>query len=227
VSHELDEEIDALVGLTIDEGYGMTECGLAASNPVSGVIKEGSFGRVTPGVRVSVRDEKGAEVSTGAVGRLWIETPGCMLGYWDDRDATDQVIVEGWLDSGDLVTVDDDSYLWFFGRKKQIIVHDGSNISPLEVEGALDEHPDVALSGVIGIHDRFHGENVRAYVQLKPETTVTSQELIDFARERVGYKAPEAIVFVDAIPLNPTGKLDRVALARLAESHANPHTSDS
>jgi len=119
---------------------------------------------------------------------------------------------------------DEDGYLWFFGRKKQIIVHDGSNISPFEVEGALAEHPSVALVGVIGIHDEVHGETVRAYVSVADGVaTPTAQELIDFARERVGYKAPEEIVFLDEMPLNPTGKLDRVGLKRLAESHVNPH----
>lgn len=121
---------------------------------------------------------------------------------------------------------DDDGYLWFFGRKKQIIVHDGSNISPLEVEGALDEHPAVAVSGVVGISDPLHGENVRAYVTVKDGTArPTGQELIDFARARVGYKAPEEVVFLETIPLNATGKLDRVGLQRLADQHVNPHLS--
>ena len=81
--------------------------------------------------------------------------------------ATAEILRDGWLDSGDLAHADDDGYLWFFGRKKQIIVHDGSNISPTEVEDALAEHPAVALVGVVGIHDEVHGENVRAYVTLQ------------------------------------------------------------
>ncbi len=227
VSAELDQEFDALAGLTIDEGYGMTEVGIVASNPVPGVIKEGSIGRPAPGVALSVRAEDGgdAEVEVDAVGRVWIDTPGRTLGYWDNPDATAEIVRDGWLDSGDLARADEDGYLWFFGRKKQIIVHDGSNISPLEVEGALDEHPSVAVAGVVGIHDPLHGENVRAYVEVKGDTArPTSQELIDFARERVGYKAPEEVVFIDRVPLNATGKLDRVALGRLAEEHANPHS---
>ena len=81
------------------------------------------------------------------------------------------MVRDGWLDSGDLARADDDGYLWFFGRKKQIIVHDGSNISPHEVEGALIEHPAVALAGVVGVHDTVHGENVRAYVTLRDGRT--------------------------------------------------------
>jgi long-chain acyl-CoA synthetase len=112
---------------------------------------------------------------------------------------------------------DKDGYLWFKGRQKQIIVHDGSNISPQEVEEALLDHPAVELAGAIGIHDAMHGENVRAYVELKSGAKrPTSGELIQFAKARIGYKAPEEIVFLDKMPLNPTGKVDRTALKKMA-----------
>ena len=150
--------------------------------------------------------------------------PSQTVGYWENPDATAEILRDGWLDSGDLVRADDEGYLWFFGRKKQIIVHDGSNISPLEVEDALAEHPRVELVGVVGIHDTVHGENVRAYVTIKEGVErPTSQDLIEFARERVGYKAPEEVVFLDEMPLNPTGKLDRVGLKAMAEDHLHPH----
>ena len=119
---------------------------------------------------------------------------------------------------------DADGYLWFFGRRKQIIVHDGSNISPYEVESALVEHPSVALAAVIGIHDDLHGENVRAYVTLRPDAPpATAADLIAFCRERIGYKAPEEVVFLDEMPLNATGKLDRAGLKQLAEAGLHPH----
>jgi acyl-coenzyme A synthetase/AMP-(fatty) acid ligase len=224
VSLELEEEFIELAGIPIDEGYGMTEVGLATLNPPSGEIRRGSIGQPTAGFSVSIRDDDGNEVPTGEVGRVWIKTPSHTIGYWDNPAATAEIMREGWLDSGDLVRADDDDYLWFFGRKKQIIVHDGSNISPLEVEGALVEHPSVALAGVVGIHDEMHGENVRAYVTIKEgAATPTAAELIEFARARVGYKAPEEVVFVDEMPLNPTGKIDRAGLKKLAEEHLHPH----
>ena len=108
-----------------------------------------------------------------------------------------------------------------------MIVHDGSNISPLEVESALTEHSAIALAGVVGIHDAVHGENVRAYVTLRPGAArPTSADLIVFCRDRVGYKAPEEIVFLDEMPLNPTGKIDRVGLKKMAEDHLHPHGLD-
>jgi acyl-CoA synthetase (AMP-forming)/AMP-acid ligase II len=226
VSLELENEFSHLVGFLIDEGYGMTEVGLVTLNPPSGVIKRGSIGRPVAASEVSLRDDDGNEVGVGTVGRVWIRTPSTTVGYWDNPEATAEIMADGWLDSGDLAHADDDGYLWFFGRKKQIIVHDGSNISPMEVEDALCDHPAVDLVGVIGIHDTVHGENVRAYCTLRPDVRrPAAQELVDFARERVGYKAPEEIVFLEAMPLNPTGKIDRVALKELAEAHLHPHRS--
>ena len=126
-------------------------------------------------------------------------------------------MADGWLDSGDIMKADDDGYLYFCGRKKQIIVHDGSNIAPQEVEDALMDHAAVESAGVIGVHDLLHGENVRAYVTIRAGAArPTAQALIDFARARVGYKAPEEIAFLAEMPVNPTGKVDRPALKRLA-----------
>jgi acyl-coenzyme A synthetase/AMP-(fatty) acid ligase len=115
---------------------------------------------------------------------------------------------------------DDEGYFYFCGRKKQIIVHDGSNICPQEVEAALLDHPSVAGAGVIGIHDPVHGENVRAYITLTEGTErPASHELIKFARARIGYKAPEEIVVLDEMPLTATGKLNRTYLKRMAEAN--------
>src|SRR5262249_8566422 len=135
-----------------------------------------------------------------------------------------ETIIDGWLDTGDLVSADDESYLWFRGRKKQIIIHDGSNICPQEVEESLLEHPAVASAGVVGIHDAIHGENVRAYITLRPNAArPTIPELIKFSRDRVGYKAPDDIVVLDEMPTNAVGKVDRVALKELAHDGVNAH----
>jgi Acyl-CoA synthetases (AMP-forming)/AMP-acid ligases II len=216
---ELAREFTELTGMKIHEGYGMTETGVVTMNPPLGIIKVGSVGRAVSGVRLSIRDEGGRELPAGAEGRLWITTPGLTMGYWKDPAATAAVMRDGWLDSGDVMKADDEGYLTFCGREKLLIVHDGSNISPQEVEDALLQHAAVESAGVVGVRDLLHGENVRAYVTLKPGAPVpTMQEIIQFARARVGYKAPENVEFLTAMPLSPAGKVDRAALKRLASA---------
>ena len=131
----------------------MTEVGLATLNPPSGEIRQGSIGRPIGGFASrcatsgASRSRSSRSAGSGSAAR------SRMAGYWEAPEATEEVVLDGWLDSGDLARADEDGYLWFFGRKKQVIVHDGSNISPYEVEGALVEHPAVALAGAVGVHD--------------------------------------------------------------------------
>lgn len=222
VSAELDREFTKLAGLPVDENYGMTEIGMATYNPVSATIRIGSIGRICPGFEMSLRDEAGQEVTVGQQGRLWVRSPMNMVGYWNNPAATAETIRDGWLDTGDVMRIDDDGYLWFCGRKKQIIVHDGSNICPQEVEEAVAENSAVASVGVVGIHDLVHGENVRAYVTVKKGAArPTGSAIIRGVRNLVGYKAPEEIVFLDEMPLNATGKVDRVTLKKMAEDRAS------
>jgi long-chain acyl-CoA synthetase len=217
ISAELEHEYTALTGHAIEELYGMTETGTATYNPSGPLNRIGSIGQMAPGYTASVRDDDRAEVPAGTTGKLWMKSPSNMIGYWNRPDATAETIVHGWLDTGDLVAADEQNYLWFRGRKKQIIIHDGSNICPQEVEDSLLEHPAVACAGVIGVHDLVHGENVRAYVTLRPDAKRrTPTELIQFSKVRVGYKAPDEIIVLAEMPMTAVGKVDRVALKELA-----------
>ena len=217
VPGELNREFSDLAGIAINEIYGMTETGHITLNPPSGEDRLGSVGNLNAGFAAAIRDESGADLPAGQEGRLWVRGPTLTVGYWNQPDATAEAIRDGWLDTGDVMRADDDGYLWFRGRRKQIIVHDGSNISPQEVEGALLTHPAVDSAGVVGVHDLMHGETVYAYITLRQGAArPSSQELIDFARARVGYKAPEVIHVLDKMPLNATGKVDRVTLKKLA-----------
>jgi long-chain acyl-CoA synthetase len=220
VSAALEAEFTELAGIAIDEDYGMTEMGIPTVTPPAS-LRVGSVGPLAPGYQASVRDRDGHEVATGVDGRLWIKFPGNMVGYWNNPEATAKTVVDGWLDTGDVMSVDADGYFWFHGRQKQIIIHDGSNICPQEVEAALLEHDAVTSAGVVGVQSRMHGENVRAYITLETGTRPPSmQELIRFARQRVGYKAPEEVIVLDEMPLNATGKVDRVTLKRMASEQA-------
>ncbi len=226
VSGELEREFVALAGFEIDETYGMTEIGIATMNPPSGENRIGSMGRLSPGFAASIRDDQGRELPHGTEGQLWIKSPSNTVGYWNRPDATAATIVDGWLDTGDVVSLDADGYLWFRGRKKQIIVHDASNICPQEVEESLLEHNAVECAGVIGVHDLVHGENVRAYITWRPDVPrPTIAELIQFSRARVGYKAPDEIIVLDEMPINATGKVDRVALKQMADVAVNQHVA--
>lgn len=222
VPAELEDEFEKLTGLQIDEGYGMTEFGMCTLNPPGGRFVIGSVGRVNPGFAVSLRDDDGLEVPVGKEGRVWVKAPSVTVGYWENAEATAEVMDGEWLDSGDLMRADEDGYLWFCGRKKQIIVHDGSNIYPQEVEEAVLAHSAVESVGVVGVHDVFHGEKVRAYVTLRDGAArPTDQEIVRTAREHIAaYKTPEEIIVLPEMPLNATGKVDRVRLKKMAEGQA-------
>jgi long-chain acyl-CoA synthetase len=225
VSAALEEEFTALTGVAIDEDYGMTEIGIPTVTPRARA-KLGSVGPLAPGYEASLRDDDGRELEARVPGRLWIRFPGNMVGYWRNPEATAETIVDGWLDTGDVMHADEDGYLWFHGRQKQIIIHDGSNICPQEVEAALLEHDAVSAAGAVGVQSPLHGENVRAYVTLDPSAEPpTMQDLVRFARARVGYKAPEEIVVLDRMPLNATGKVDRVTLKRWATEGKLEHAT--
>ena len=218
VSAELQRELSALSGPLINEQYGMTEFGIATVNPCDGEIKAGSAGRAIDGYELEIRDPEGSPVPPGMSGRLWVKSNATMTGYWNDGDATRRVLVNGWLDTGDVFIEDRDGYFWFQGRQKQIIVHNGSNITPQEVEEALLQHKGVAMAGVVGVPDVVHGENVRAFVVLKPDgPTYTMVELIAFVRARIGYKTPDDIFVLESMPLTASDKVDRVALKRMSD----------
>ena len=145
----------------------------------------------SPGFAFSIRDERGEEDPTGGQGRLWVKTPTRTAGYWNDAKASAEIIREEWLDTGDVMKADADGYLWFCGRQKQIIVHDGSNIARRRSRKRCSSIPPwrarASSASIVA-----HGENVRAYVALKPGVTrPKALDLIEFAKARVGYKAPE------------------------------------
>ena len=210
-------ELTDRTGLVVKETYGLTEAADCLFDLTRSTAKAGSVGEVCPGYKVSLRDENGREVPPGVDGNLWIGGAPVMIGYWNDPEATAAAFVDGWFDTGDVMRVDSDGYFWFRGRRKQIIVHDGSNITPQEIEEAVMAHPAVALAGVVGVRDEVHGENVWAYVTLKDGIDPPrSQDIVRCARESVGYKAPEVIVVLDDMPMNASGKVDRLALKKLA-----------
>ena len=210
--------------MEIKETYGLTEAADCLFDPPNKETKPGSVGIACPGFSASVRDSDGNEVEEGD---LWLSGDPMFLGYWKDPKATAEAVQDGWFNTEDIMRVDADGYFWFVGRTKQIIVHDGSNIAPQEVEEAVMAHPAIELAGVVGVHDTVHGENVWAYASLKDGVAAPrSQDIVDLAPEKIGYKAPEVVIFLDRIPLNATGKVDRLALKKLAAEQLSAACAD-
>jgi len=200
----------------VTEACGMTEVQPYAVNPLYGRGKVGSIGLAAPETTLRLVDPFDRDVETGASGEVLVRSGAMMVGYWNDPAATAATIVDGWLRTGDLARLDEDGYYWFVGRTKEIIVRAGSNISPLEVEDALYQHPAVREVGVVGVPNAELGEVVRAFVALKSGATATSEELRAFVGERLAaYKVPESITFLPDLPKGLTGKVQRKALKEM------------
>jgi acyl-CoA synthetase (AMP-forming)/AMP-acid ligase II len=215
VPPDLHHRFRRAAGFDLTELCGMTEALSYVTNPPFGEKRLGSVGKPTARTRIRLVDEQGGDVPDGQAGEILVPSPAVMVGYWNDPAATAAALRDGWLFTGDLARRDADGYYWFVGRKKEIIIRGGSNISPLEVEEVIDEHPAVHLSCVVGVPDPHLGEIVAAYVALRGDVTPspTATELRQFVAGRIAaYKVPERITILDELPLNSTGKVDRKKL---------------
>ncbi len=199
--------------VSIRQGYGLTEtAALISSNPV-GRERPGSVGLPVPGTEVRVLDEQGNDLPRGEVGEICARSPGVMQGYWNAPEITQEALRDGWLHTGDLGYQDADGYLYIVDRKKDLIIRGGFNVYPRDIEDALLEHPAVESAGVVGRPDPRHGEEVVAFVSLRPGAELSGEEIVQWARERIGgYKYPREVTILDAVPLTPVGKVDRKAL---------------
>jgi acyl-CoA synthetase (AMP-forming)/AMP-acid ligase II len=217
---ELHQAFHALTGLELTEQCGMTETGGYALNPPFGRKKAGSIGLPMYGVQVCVVDPHGRDVPAGQAGEIIVSGPLAMDGYWNDTAQTRKALRDGWVYTGDLGRFDDDGYLWFMGRKKDIIVHDGANVSPSEVEDAILQHSAVAEACVVGITDAVHGQNVHAFVKLRPEAKPPADgELLHFAESHMSRQmVPESITVISEMPRTGAGKIDRDRLQWQAEA---------
>jgi len=211
-------------GLEIFEGLGTTEMMYVfASNVVSRKAKPGSFGQAVPGYQLKVIDEEGKEPETGNIGHFVACGPTGTI-YWRDPDKQRRAVTsEGWNLAGDYVLVDKDGYFWFVSREDDIIKSSGYRIGPEEIEVTLATHPAVADVGVIGVPDEVRGQIAKAFVVLKPEQTLSSEDLIAFCKGKIAtYKLPREIVIVNELPRTPTGKLLRRVLKQREPATPQP-----
>jgi long-chain acyl-CoA synthetase len=216
IAEALNDRMLAQFGVEIYQGCGMSEVIPYTLNCPPAANRVGSIGLVSRGMAVRLVDSQSRDVPPGEVGEVIVKSAAMTVGYWQNPAATAELIRDGWLYTGDLAKVDADGYYWFVSRRKEIIIRGGSNISPLEVEAILYQHPAVREAGVIGIPDDTFGETVKAFVALKPSTTATVAELRAFMGDRLAsYKVPETIEFLAELPKGLTGKIHRKTLKNI------------
>ena len=198
-------EFFGLYGLTETTGGGTC---LLPEGHAAGKLR--SCGTAYPGVELKIVDGQGQALPVGEVGEIVLRHGIVMKGYWKRPDASADAIRDGWLQTGDAGYLDAEGYLYIHDRMKDMVVSGGENVYPAEVENALFGHPAIADVAVIGVPDERWGEAVKAVVVLKPGCSVTVDELMAFARERIAaFKVPKSVDFVGALPRNPSGKILR------------------
>jgi len=214
------EAFEEAFGAVVHEGYGLTETSPVASfNRVGEQIHPGTVGRRIWGVDVMIadaeNDEHVVELPRGELGEIVIRGHNLFKGYLGRPEANREAVVEGWFRTGDLGRIDDEDLITIVDRKKDMIVRNGYNVYPTEVENVLVRHEAVQTAAVFGVPHEVHGQEVAAAVVLKPGAEATEQELIDFVKERIAaYKFPRVVHFVPEFPLGPSGKVLKRELAR-------------
>jgi len=221
-------------GQIFSQGYGLTEAAplltwlhtwdhLPDGTPAQ-QQRLASIGREAPGVEVRVVNRAGEDVQPGEIGEIIARGPTIMQGYWQMPEATEAALVDGWLHTGDLATLDEENYIFIVDRACDVIISAGKHISSIEVEHALSTHPAVLEAAVIGIPSEQWGESVHAVVVLKPETEASGDALLEHIRLQIaGYKVPRTLEFTtDPLPKSGTGKiLKRELRAKYSTGHRN------
>ncbi len=208
-------EFEEVFGQRILERYGMTETGMNLTNPYDGERRPGTVGGPFPGQEARVVDVSTRQpLRPGAIGEIEVRGQNVFSGYWNRPDATaDAFDAGGWFKTGDLGWVSEDGWYTITGRARELIISGGYNIYPREVEEVLAAHPAVAEVAVVGAHDPDLGEQVVAVVAVKDGHIPSSGELIAFCRERLAsYKKPRQVIFVDGLPRNALGKVQKHVL---------------
>jgi long-chain acyl-CoA synthetase len=204
-------------GFEIIEGWGLTEAGANNSvNPLEGVKKVGSIGLPMKGTEMRVVDHRGNPLPARKEGEIAIRGPMLMKGYWNKPEETVEVLRGGWLYTGDIGYVDEDGYFWITDRKKDLIIKAGENISPRAIEEVLFGHPKVLEAAVIGMNDELYGEDIKAFVVLKPGHESTAEEIIEYCRGKLtNFLLPKEVAFPKALPKNLVGKVLKKELRNL------------
>jgi len=208
----------AKYGLTISNGYGITEaCGANIAHLPLLPIKTGSIGKVNhKHTMVKICDEQGNEVPRGRLGELVLKGPIIMKGYLNMPNETAKVLKNGWLHTGDICCMDEEGYLFIKERKSDLIIRGGENVYPTEVETILYSHPKVKEAAVVPVANRTYGEEIGAWIALKEGAEATEEEIIEFCKGKLPtYKRPKYVGFMNTLPKSIVGKILRKELKGL------------
>jgi long-chain acyl-CoA synthetase len=198
------------------EGYGLSEASPVVSfNPIHGVQKPGSVGLPLPDIEVKIFDDHDHELPTGEVGEIVVRGPNVMRGYYNHPDETNAVLRDNWLHTGDMGKKDDDGYLYIVDRRKEMLLVRGMNVYPREIEEVLYQFPNVREAAVVAKTDEKRGEVPVAFVSPANGSTLDSNELLRFCRDRLAdYKVPREIRVMDSLPRTATGKIAKLDLKK-------------
>lgn len=208
---DLQKRFNQVFGNRMRRTYGSSEMGPIAGESI-GSVAANSLGSPFPGVEIRILDDRDHDVPNGQVGEIVARSPSLALGYWREDEASAAAFRNGYWHTGDLGFRDQTMRLYFAGRKKELILRAGQNISPIQIEEVLRQHPAVDDVAVWGVPDAVLGQQIAAWIV--PKAPVSAEQLRDFVRPQVSeYKCPEQIFFVTALPRTATGKVQRRALA--------------
>ncbi len=201
-------DYDTNYGLSESIGPGCVHLG------VENVDHVGAIGKAGYGWEIKIVDEKHNTVKKGEVGELAVKGPGVMKCYYKDKSATDEVLADGWLFTGDMAEEDKDGFIWLVDRKKDVIITGGENLYPVQIENFIRQHNSVKDVAVIGLPGHRLGEIAAAIIEIKQGFSLTEAEINEFCKDLPRYKRPKKIIFAD-IPRNPTGKIEKPVLRKM------------
>lgn len=209
----LKARVKAVMGVTLSNGYGATEFVPVTRVPVGTDVESNVVGLPCPGVELRIVGEDEQDVPVGSPGEIWARGPFCMKGYYRNPEESAKVLKPGgWLATGDLGELRDDGMLAIVGRRKEVIIRSGFNVYPVDVEAALSGHEDVAEVAVVG-RPVPGNEEIVAFITAMPGRTVDTDSLTDYVRGVLtDYKVPSEIIVIDAMPIGPTGKIQKALL---------------
>lgn len=209
-------------GILIRQGYGLTEVGpnVTSLNHEDAIRKQGSIGKPNFYYQIRIVDEHGIDLKPDEPGEFLLKGPNVTPGYWNNNKATDETIIDGWFHTGDMVRRDDEGYIYVVDRLKNMYISGAENVYPAEVEFNLRQHPAVDSVAIIGVPDVKWGESGMAFIILKSGLSASKEEIFSFCFQKLAkYKIPKHLIFVDDLPKNDAGKIDRKKLKEISNNY--------